>query len=101
MQNIIYTRIYCLFKYLYLTASKNYDVNTIKIQFTPNVPVDETGIADMISKLATSSVVSKETMRSWLPRIENPVVEGEKIKKELENEMPPVNLNDLGDDNEA
>ena len=103
MQNIISTRIYCLFKYLYLTESKNYDVNTIKIQFTPNVPVDETGIADMISKLVAGNVVSKETLRSWLPRIENPVAEGEKLKKELEDSMPPLNLNDFdhnGDVNE-
>lgn len=100
MQNIIYTRIYCLFKYLYLTESKNYDVNTIKIQFTPNVPVDETGIADMISKLVAGNVVSKETLRSWLPRIENPVAEGEKLKKELEESMPPVNLNNFSHDND-
>ena len=103
MQNIISTRIYCLFKYLYLTESKNYDVNTIKIQFTPNVPVDETGIADMISKLVAGNVVSKETLRSWLPRIENPVAEGEKLKKEMEDSMPPLNLNDFdhnGDVNE-
>lgn len=98
MQNIIYTRIYCLFKYLYLTESKNYDVNSIKIQFTPNVPVDETGIADMISKLAVSGVVSKETMRSWLPRIENPVTEGEKLKKELEDELPPSGLDNINHD---
>ncbi|EES49137.1 phage portal protein [Clostridium botulinum] len=98
MQNIIHTRIYCLFKYLYLTASKSYDVNTIKIQFTPNVPVDETGIADMISKLAASNVVSKETMRSWLPRIENPISEGEKLKKELEGELPTSNLDNINHD---
>lgn len=95
MQNIIYTRIYCLFEYLYLTESKKYDVNTIKIQFTPNVPVDETGIADMISKLAASGVVSKETMCSWLPRIENPIAEREKLKKELEDELPPSGLDDI------
>ena len=95
MQNIIYTRLYCLFKYLYLTESKNYDVNTIKIQFTPNVPVDETGIADMISKLATSGVVSKETMCSWLPRIENPVVEREKVKKEIEESQPKMDLDNI------
>lgn len=91
MQNIIYTRLFCLFKYLYLTQSKDYDVNTIKVQFTPNVPVDETGIADMISKLVAGNVVSKETLRSWLPRIENPVAEGEKLKKELEDELPNSN----------
>ena len=95
MQNIIYTRLYCLFKYLYLTESKNYDVNTIKIQFTPNVPVDETGIADMISKLAASGIVSKETMCSWLPRIENPVIEREKVKKEIEESQPKMDLDNI------
>lgn len=95
MINIIYIRISCLFKFLFLTQSKSYDVNTIKIQFTPNIPVDETGIADMISKLSAYSVVSKETMRSWLPRIENPVAEGEKIKKELEDELPDSNLSNM------
>lgn len=99
MQNIIYTRLYCLFKYLYLTASKNYDVNTIKIQFTPNVPVDEVGIADMISKLANTGVASKETLRSWLPRIENPVTEGEKVKKELKDELPSSGLDNFTHDN--
>lgn len=95
MQNIIYTRIYCLFKYLYLTESKQYDANTIKVQFTPNIPIDEIGITDMISKLSAAGVVSKETMRSWLPRIENPVAEGEKIKKELEDELPGSNLSNI------
>ncbi len=101
MQNIIYTRIYCLFKYLYLTASKKYDVNTIKIQFTPNIPIDETGIADMISKLVAGNVVSKETLRSWLPRIENPVAEGEKLKKELKDELPHSKLEDMQHTNES
>ncbi|MGN1358676.1 MAG: phage portal protein [Bacilli bacterium] len=95
MQNIIYTRLYCLFKYLYITESKEYDVNTIKIQFTPNVPVDETGIADMISKLAASGIVSKETMCSWLPRIENPVAEREKVKKEAEENQPKMDLDNI------
>lgn len=81
MKNIIKTRLICLFKFLYLTASKQYDINLIKIEFTPNVPVDETSIAQMISQLP-HEVVSNETKRSWLPRIDNPITEGEKIKKE-------------------
>jgi len=97
MMNIIYTRLYCLFKYLFLTASKPYDVNTIKVQFTPNIPVDEIGIADMISKLTPGRIVSKETLRSWLPRIENTTAEGEKVKKEIEEEMPKIDLNKFGD----
>ena len=102
MSNIIKTRLKCLFRFLNLTESKNYDENLIKIQFTPNVPVDETGIADMISKLAVSGIVSKETMCSWLPRIENPVVEREKVKKEIEESQPKVdldNISPIGDNN--
>ena len=93
MQNIIYTRLRCLFRFLDLTESKKYDVNTVKIQFTPNIPVDETSIADMISKLVSSGVVSKETLRSWLPRIDNVTAEGEKIKREEQEEL--ANIGDI------
>lgn len=94
MENIIYTRLQCLFRHLYLTESKNYDVNTIKINFTPNIPIDENTIADIISKLAATNVVSKETLRSWLPRIENVASEGEKVEKELKNDLNRISPND-------
>lgn len=83
MLNILRTRLKCLFRFLYLTASKNYDVNLIKIEFTPNIPVDEMTIAQMIAQIP-HEVVSNETKRSWLPRIENPVAEGKKIKEEMD-----------------
>ncbi|CAI3196371.1 hypothetical protein CNEO2_1690001 [Clostridium neonatale] len=54
----------------------------------------------MISKLVAGNVVSKETLRSWLPRIENPVAEGEKLKKEFEDELPHSSLDDIQHDNE-
>lgn len=94
MSNILYTRLQCLFRHLYLTESKNYDANTIKIGFTPNVPVDETGLADMISKIAPTNTVSKETLRSWLPRIDNVAAEGEKVEKELKNDLNRISSND-------
>ena len=94
MENIIYTRLQCLFRHLYLTESKNYDVNTIKINFTPNIPIDENTIADIISKLSATNVVSKETMRSWLPRIDNVASEGEKVEKELKNDLNRISSND-------
>lgn len=97
MQNIIYTRIYCLFKYLYLTVSKNYDVNTIKIQFTPNVPVDITSIADIISKIP-HEVVSNQTKRSWLPGIDNVIAEENKIKYENKADPYDVNLDKVNED---
>ena len=50
----------------------------------------------MISQLP-HEVVSNETKRSWLPRIDNPVTEGEKIKKE-ESEMFDLDkISDEGD----
>lgn len=94
MSNILYTRLQCLFRHLYLTESKNYDVNTIKINFTPNIPIDENTIADIISKLSATNVVSKETMRSWLPRIDNVASEGEKVEKELKNDLNRISSND-------
>ena len=87
MENIVYTRLKCLFRFLNLMDDSNYDANTIKIGFTPNIPIDEATIADIISKLAATNIVSKETMRGWLPRIENPVAEGKKIDKELKKDL--------------
>ncbi|MDS0525468.1 phage portal protein [Clostridium sp. SHJSY1] len=99
MKNIIKIRLTCLFKYLYLTASKSYDVNLVKSEFTPNVPVDETSIAQMITQIP-HEVVSNETKRSWLPRVENVIAEGEKIKKEEKESMDDVNLDKVGAVNE-
>ena len=48
----------------------------------------------MISQLP-HEVVSNETKRSWLPRIDNPVTEGEKIKKEAREELPEIDLNNF------
>ena len=91
MRNIIKTRLKCLFKFLDVTTSKKYDENLIKIEFTPNIPIDETSIAQMISQLP-HEVVSNETKRSWLPRISNPIAEGQKIKKENDSEVDLDNL---------
>ncbi|MCQ2016792.1 phage portal protein [Clostridium butyricum] len=98
MTNILKTRLECLFRFLYLTQSKEYDVNTIDIKFTPKVPTDITSIADMISKLVSSGVVSKETLRGLLPFIDNPVNEGKKVKQELKDELPLSNLDNINHD---
>ncbi len=98
MINILKTRLKCLFRFLFLTQSRNYDVNTIDIKFTPKVPTDITSIADMISKLVTSGVVSKETLRGLLPFIDNPVNEGKKVKQELKDELPGSSLDDINHD---
>lgn len=94
MANIIKTRLTCLFKFLYLTESKNYDVNHIKIQFTPNIPVDEAVIAQIITQIP-HEVVSNETKRSWLPRIDNVEAEGKKIEAENKAEEPNIDLDNI------
>ena len=95
MLNIINTRLTCLFTYLYQVESKNYDIKDVKVQFTPNVPVDETNIAQIITQIP-HEVVSNETKRSWLPRIENVEIEAEKIKKEMEELEPKLDLDGIG-----
>lgn len=95
MINILQTRLQCLFKYLFLTQSKTYNANMISILFTPNIPIDEQSLADVISKIP-HEVVSNYTKRSWLPKINNADLEGERIKKEIDAEMPAIDLNNVG-----
>ncbi|MDU5262750.1 MAG: phage portal protein, partial [Clostridium celatum] len=59
-ENLLRTRLECMFKYLAMTQGKKYDVNLIEVKFTPNVPIDEDRIADRISKIP-HDVVSNET----------------------------------------
>ena len=92
---IIRTRLVCLFRFLYLTESKHYNANNIKIQFTPNIPVDEATIAQVITQIP-HEVVSNETKRSWLPRVDNVEAEQKKIDKENKAAEPKIDLDNVG-----
>lgn len=85
-ENILRTRLQCMFNYLAMTKGKKYDVNLIEIKFTPNVPVDEDRIADRIAKIS-HDIVSNETKRSWLASVSNPVSEQLKIDEENKKSM--------------
>lgn len=101
MANIIKTRLKCLFRFLYLTENKEYDVNLINIKFTPNIPQDLVNIADVISKIP-HEVLSNETKREMLPNVENAKAEQERIDKENELLEPKVDLDNIppiGDNN--
>lgn len=99
MTNIIRTRLRCFFKYLWTIKGDNYDSRLVHIEYTPKVPVDEATIAQIISQLP-QGLISNETLRSWLPRISNPVTEGEKVKKEKREEMEnEVDLDKVVDNN--
>lgn len=98
MGNLLKTRLQCLFRFIEIIEGKQFDVNDIKIQFTPCIPVDTTQIADIISKIP-HEVLSNETKRSLLPFVENPTAEGEKIKAESKDELDSFGLDGLGDTN--
>ena len=94
MANIIKTRLKCLFRFLYLTESKEYDENLVVIKFTPNIPQDLVNIADVISKIP-HEVLSNETKREMLPVIENAKAEQERIDKENDAAEPKVDLDNI------
>ena len=100
MSNIIKTRLKCLFRFLYLTQNKVYDVNMINIKFTPNIPQDLVNIADIISKIP-HEVLSNETKREMLPVVDNAKAEQERIDRENEAAEPKVDLDNIPPVNNA
>lgn len=90
MGNLLKTRLQCIFRFIAIMEGKKFEVNNIKIQFTPCIPVDTTQIADIISKIP-HEVLSNETKRSLLPFVENPTAEGKKIKSESKEELDSFN----------
>lgn len=95
-KNIVKNRMRFLFKYLDIKKNKNYDYKDVKALYTPNIPSDDTATADIISKLP-DGVVSKDTLRGRFSFINNKVAEAEKVKKEQEAELPPMDLDNLGE----
>lgn len=95
MGNLLKTRLQCIFRFIEIMEGKKFEVNNIKIQFTPCIPVDTTQLADIISKIP-DNVVSRETKRSLLPFVENPIAEGKKIKAESREELDSFNGLDGG-----
>lgn len=92
LTDVLKTRLKALFIYINGYLNTNYDWRDIKIKFTPNIPQDDLVTAQMLSQLPQGTV-SKETGRSLFSFIENPIVEGEKVKKETEEELN--NFSDL------
>ena len=94
MANIIKTRLKCLFRFLDLTESKEYDENLIKVQFTPSIPQDLVNIADVISKIP-HEVLSNKSKREMLPNINNSDSEQKQIDKEVKAAEPKVDLDNI------
>lgn len=83
LADCIKTRLKLLFVYLKEVKNKDYDYRDIKIKFTPNIPQDDIGTADLISKVGDK--LSLETALSLFSFIENPKNEIKKIKAESED----------------
>jgi len=75
----MYDRLERLFEYLEIKNQK-FDVQDIRLNYTPNIPIDEVSIVQSIVQLGDK--ISLETALSRLPFIENPLQEIEKIKAE-------------------
>lgn len=82
--NCIQTRIKFLFEYIEFITNTKYkgDWRNIVVKFTPNLPSDDLGTAQLISQL--DGKVSTQTLLSLLSFIENPESEMEKVDSEYE-----------------
>ncbi len=84
-KNIVKNRIRFLCKYLNTIKSKDYDYKDIKVMYTPNIPMDDLGTAQMLSQ-APEGTISRDTARSLFSFIHNTSNEADKVKKEFEEE---------------
>lgn len=92
LTDCIKTRLKALFIFLNKFEGLEVDWRDVKVEFTPNIPVDITSLADVVSKV--NGIFSAETLRALFPWCNNPSAEGEKLKKEKENAFP--SLDNLG-----
>jgi len=80
IEKVIRQRLKNFFEIQRIKTNKKYNLNDIGIKFTPNIPQDLVGTADIITKLQNQ--VSQETLLSLLPFVSNPKLELEKFLKE-------------------
>ena len=103
MEDIIRTRLRCLFNWLRLTTNGklNFDENLISIEFTPCVPQDIQMLSQIISQIP-HDVVSNETKRGLLPFINNVEEEQARIDRENKAKLSEIDFNTvgIGDSNE-
>lgn len=97
-KNIVKNRIRFLFIYLDLKKNRKYDYKDVKALYTPNIPSDDLAIAQMLAQIPERTI-SKDTARGLFSFVNNKVAEAEKVKKEIDEEIP-VDLNNFGDEND-
>lgn len=97
-KNIVKNRIRFLFIYLDLKKNRKYDYKDVKALYTPNIPSDDLAIAQMLAQIPERTI-SKDTARGLFSFVNNKVAEAEKVKKEIDEEIP-IDLNNFGDEND-
>jgi SPP1 family phage portal protein len=65
-----------------MLETAKYDWRDIDISIAPNIPMDDNIIADIITKIGDTGIVSKETLRKQISFVDNPETEAEKVKSE-------------------
>lgn len=76
---------------------KNYDPTDLEIVFTKNLPQDDSDIIDQVIKLYGTKLVSMNTLRSYIPMVEDPSLEEEKVEKEIEDSVYPDPIPEVED----
>lgn len=91
-KNIVKNRNRFLCMYLNLKKDKNYDYKDINALYTPNIPMDDLGTAQMLAQIP-EGIISKDTSRGRFSFVSNKVAEAEKVKKEQDEASPEIDLN--------
>lgn len=93
-KDMIKNRLIFLCRYLSVKCNKVYDCRDINVVYTPNIPRDDTALADIISKLP-EGLLSYDTLRGRFSFVTDPKKEGEKAEQDIKLQF---NLDD-GDQN--
>lgn len=83
--NVVMNRIRFICEYLNV-KDKNYNYLDVKARYTPNIPQDDVGMAQLLSQVP-EGLISKHTGRTQFSFISNPKAEEELVKKEQEESL--------------
>lgn len=90
MTRAIKTRIQCMFTTLNKLYGQTLDSNKVGIKYTLNVPSDDSAMADIITKLVPSGIMSAETGLENLSFITNAKAEYERAKAETKEKEESI-----------
>src|SRR5690606_24098608 len=78
-----------------------FDYSDIEIKFNKNLPTDDQAIVNQATQLLGTGLVSKDTLRAFIPWIEDPAHEREKIEQEKERGLYDLDDVELAEPDEV